>query len=310
MAVNQGLVPILEMMAGMGQIDWSTMTAAGARAAMDTPMPVADPIPMARVEEVTIPLDGRTLSARLYVPEGAGANPPLLLFYHGGGFVIGTLDTHDNTARDLARASGAAVLSVAYRLAPEAPYPAAAEDAYDALVWASQNGAALGVDGSRLTVAGDSAGGNLAAATAIMARDRGGPALRHQLLLYPVTDRDFSRPSYAANGKGNYMLGTDAMEWFWRQYAGDAPAKALPLGAVVHTADLTGLPPATILTAEYDPLLDEGRDYAERLRTAGVSVDHHTAPGMIHGFISMAPLVPDVGPWVTRAGAAVREALA
>ena len=169
---------------------------------------------------------------------------------------------------------------------------------------------ALGIDPRRLAVAGDSAGGNLAAAAAIMVRDRGGPALRHQLLLYPVTNADFSTPSYLANGGGNYFLGTDMMQWFWDQYLGTTVPADAPLAAIMQTASLSGLPQATVITAEFDPLRDEGMAYAERLVQASGDVESAIAPGMIHGFFSMFEAVPDALPWIERAGARLRAALA
>lgn len=310
MPLNPQVEALLAAMAGIPVPDPATATPAQMRAANDVPMAMGPPIAMARVEELALDLPGRTLAARLYVPEDAGENPPLTLFYHGGGWVVGTLDTHDATARALARASRSAVLSVAYRLAPEHPYPLPVEDCYDALCWAAGQGQALGVDASRLAVAGDSAGGNLAAAVAILARDRSGPALRHQLLLYPVTDCDYSRASYAENGDGRYFLSMAMMEWFWSHYLGEtAPADA-PLARVQGVADLAGLAPATVFVAEFDPLRDEGLAYAARLAEAGVEVESATAPGMIHGFASMFEGVPDALPWIERAGARLAEALA
>ena len=182
MPLNPHVEALLQMMAQMPAPDFSVANPAEIRAVFDNPMPLAAPPQVARVENIVISLDGRDLDARLYVPEDADERPALMVYYHGGGWVIGTLDTHDGTCRALAQKSGCAVLSIAYRLAPEYRYPAPAEDCYDALVWAKQNAATLGVDGDRLAVGGDSAGGNLAAAVAIMARDRNGPALRHQLL--------------------------------------------------------------------------------------------------------------------------------
>jgi acetyl esterase len=222
------------MFAEMPRADYATITAAQLREMNDRPMAFGEPIAMARTQDVELVLPLRNLPARLYVPEGAGENPPLVIYYHGGGWVIGTIETHDGTCRALARASGAAVLSVGYRLAPEHPYPAPVEDCYDALVWTSRHAGDLGCDHTRLAVAGDSAGGNLSAAVAIMARDRSGPALRHQLLIYPVTDDDYSLPSYAENGGGEYFLGEAMMRWFWEQYLGDAEAAAKAAAAVAN----------------------------------------------------------------------------
>ncbi len=309
MTVNPQVANLLEMMAQAPAVDFATASVEDVRAAYDGSMVAMAPVVMARVDAVSIPLDARTLDARLYVPEGAGERPPLVLFYHGGGWVIGNLDSHDNTCRALARESGAAVLSVAYRLAPEHRYPAAPKDCFEALEWAVANATTLGVDGSRVAVAGDSAGGNLAAAVAIMARDQGVP-LRHQCLIYPVTDYDFSTASYKENGGGEYFLGEDAMRWFWLHYLGGAASDDAPLATVLRTEDLSGLAPATVLTAQYDPLRDEGMAYGDRLKAAGVSVDAAIAPGMIHGFFSMFELVPDAQPWIARAGAQLRAALA
>ncbi len=310
MTLNPQVEALLQFMAQMPAIDYSTVKPAEVRAVFDQPMMMGPPPEVARIEDVTITLQGRTLDARLYVPEGAGDRPALTLYYHGGGWVIGTIETHDATCRVLAQKSGSAVLSVAYRLAPEHRYPTAAEDSYDALVWASHNAASLGVDATRLAVAGDSAGGNLAAAVAIMARDRAGPVLRHQLLLYPVTDQDYSRASYAENGSGNYYLSTDGMRWFWQHYLGEVETDNAPLAAVLRTSDLSNLPSATVITAEYDPLRDEGIAFAEKLMSAGVEVDAATAPGMIHGFFSMFEAVPDAMQWIERGSANLRTALA
>jgi acetyl esterase len=309
MTLNPAVANLLDMMAQAPQVDFTTASVADVRAAYDGSMAPMVPVQMAQVVDVSLALDGRAIGARLYVPEGAGEKPPLILFYHGGGWVIGNLDSHDNTCRALAKASGAAVLSVDYRLAPEHRYPAAPKDCFDALEWAAANAASLGVDGTRLAVAGDSAGGNLAAAVAIMARDRK-MALRHQCLIYPVADHDFNYPSYEANGGGEYFLSTEGMRWFWLHYLGGAASDEAPLATVLRTEDLSDLAPATVITAEYDPLRDEGMAYAEKMKAAGVSVDAATAPGMIHGFFSMFELVPDANPWIDRAGANLKAAFA
>ncbi len=309
MTLNPGVQAVLQMFADFPPLDYTVLTAEQLRAVNDQPMAFGEPIAMARVEDISIPLEGRTLAARLYIPEGVTDNPPLTLFFHGGGWVCGTLETHDGTSRALARASGSALLSVAYRLAPEYPYPVPLDDCYQATLWASAHGEELGVDVTRLAVAGDSAGGNLAAAVAIRARDAGGPAIRHQLLLYPVVQPDFAAASYQANGSGEYFLSTDAMRWYWQQYIGDGNVDATPLAALAGQ-NLAGLPPATVITAQYDPLRDEGNAYAEKLAAAGVPVDHYCAPGMIHGFASMFELVPDAMISINRAGDNLRSALA
>ena len=310
MTVNPALVPVLEAFAAFANTDWSQMPVDIARTMMDAPLAEGEPLAMARVENLTLDLPGRNIGARFYVPENADNTPPVVMYFHGGGWVLGSLDTHDGTCRELARASGAAILSVDYRLAPEARYPAAAEDCYDACIWAEANADQLGIDASRMAVAGDSAGGNLAAAVSLMARDRGGPTLRHQMLIYPVTDTNFETNSYASNGGGEYFLSTGSMKWFWGHYLGETNPVDASLARVLHIEDLTGLPPATVITAQYDPLKDEGDAYAKRLAEAGIATDHQVADGMIHGFFGMTPAVPDAMKWVNHAGANLRKALA
>ena len=310
MTVNPALVPVLEAFAAFANTDWSQMPVDVARSMMDAPLAEGEPLAMAKVENLTLDLPGRNIGARFYVPEEAGETPPVVMYFHGGGWVLGSLDTHDGTCRELARASGAAVLSVDYRLAPEARYPAAAEDCYDACIWAEAHAGHLGIDASRMAVAGDSAGGNLAAAVSLMARDRGGPALRHQMLIYPVTDANFETTSYVSNGGGEYFLSTGSMKWFWGHYLGETSPVDASLARVLHTEDLSSLPPATVITAQYDPLKDEGDAYAKRLSEAGIATDHKVADGMIHGFFGMTPAVPDAMKWVNHAGANLRQALA
>lgn len=309
MPVNPQVEALLGFFAQAPAIDFDAITADGLRAVNNRPLVMGPPPEVAEVREVSLALAGRTLAARLYVPHGAGESPPLLVYYHGGGWVVGTLDTHDGTCRALARASGAAVLSVDYRLAPETPFPGPLHDCYDALVWAHDHAADLGIDPARLAVGGDSAGGNLAAAVALHARDHGGPALRQQLLIYPVTDTDFTRASYSENGSGAYFLSTAAMIWFWRQYVGPIDGGHIPGATVLRSENLGDLPPAQVIMAEYDPLRDEGVAYAEVLAAAGNQVHSETVPGMIHGFFSMFEFVPDALPSIEAAGARLKAAL-
>ena len=272
------------------------------------PMQLGPPPGVACVGDVMLDLPGRDVGARLYVPE-AQECPPLIVFYHGGGWVACSIETHDALCRGLARESGAAVLSVDYRLAPETPFPGPLNDCYDALAWAQAHAGDIGVDARRLAVAGDSAGGNLAAAVAIRARDEKGAALRHQLLIYPVTDANFETSSYRENGGDGCFLPKAMMQWFWRHYVGDL-GKISPLAAPLRHADLTRLPPATVIVAQYDALRDEGVAYAEALRAAGTSVELEEAEGMIHGFMTMLEAVPDGLPYLVRAAARMRAALA
>lgn len=246
---------------------------------------------VARIQEVTIPVDDGEIPARLYVPEGDG-KPPLLVHFHGGGWVYLNLDTHDAYCRTLANRAGCAVLAVEYRKAPEHPYPTPAEDCYRALCWAASNAGEMGVDGTRLGVIGDSAGGNLAAAVTLLAREHGGPSITLQVLTYPAVDAAMSQPSMEENAEAP-LLGRPQMKWFWQHY--------VPRGTDVHEARLSplyaeshaDLPPAFISTAEFDPLRDEGEAYAKKLEDAGVAVDCRRYDGVFHGFMLMASLIPE-----------------
>ncbi|MCE2392060.1 MAG: alpha/beta hydrolase [Proteobacteria bacterium] len=267
---------------------------------------VVPPQPVAAVEDRSIPGPAGELPLRIYTPEGDGPHP-LLVFFHGGGFVICDLDSHDGTCRALCNASRALVVSVDYRLAPEHKFPAAPEDCYAATCWAVDNAASLGADPRRVALAGDSAGGNLTAVVALMARDRGGPALSHQLLIYPVTDHAFDTPSYVQNGEG-YMLTTDAMRWFWGHYLANESDGRDPYASPLAAEDLSGLPPASVITAEYDPLRDEGEAYARRLADAGVPTELRRYDGVIHGFFGMAAALGAAAEAVDWAGGRLRAA--
>lgn len=243
-------------------------------------------------------------TAELDEPRRPPVGRPMLMFFHGGGWVLGSIDTHEAVCRRLTNVGRCLVISVDYRLAPEHRFPAAVDDCFAAAHWACEQAEHLGGDPARLFVAGDSAGGNLAAAVCLRARDEGGPPLRGQVLVYPITDRSFDRDSYRENATG-YHLTADNMRWFWEQYlASDAEGPhpwASPLRADGHA----GLPPALIVTAEFDPLRDEGRAYAERLIAAGVPVEQIHCPGMIHGFFRRldvferaSQLVAEIAEWV------------
>ncbi|HZQ58702.1 MAG TPA: alpha/beta hydrolase [Acidimicrobiales bacterium] len=244
------------------------------------------------------------IPVRLYTPPTGHAPRPLVVFFHGGGWVIGDLQTHDGVCRNLAAGTGAAVLAVDYRLAPEHPFPAPVEDAWAALQWAHANAGSLGADPSRLAVAGDSAGGNLAAVMALMARDAG-LALRFQLLVYPATDFSERRPSRAENGEG-YLLTEASMAWFEGHYAPDVRDwRASPMLAPDHR----GVAPAMVLTCEFDPLRDEGNDYAAKLAAASIPVTNRCYPGLIHGSFSMLALIPSAKAMMQDACEALRDAL-
>jgi acetyl esterase len=231
----------------------------------------------------------------------------LLLWIHGGGWVIGDLDTADASARALANRSGAVTVSVDYRLAPEHTAPAALEDCVAALTWCVENAELLGVDANKVAVGGDSAGGNLAACLCQRMRDEFGPEIDFQLLVYPVVDCTLSSPSIDENAEG-YFLTKDAMVWFVGHYLGDLDPKH-PSVSPLHADSLAGLPPALVITAELDPLRDEGEAYAAALRDAGVEVDAVRYAGQIHGFFGLSALLDDGKHAVDRAGAALRAAL-
>lgn len=243
------------------------------------------------------------IAARHYLPPEGNPDRGLLVYFHGGGFALGDLESHDGVCRDLSTGAGVAVLAVDYRLAPEHPFPAGVEDAWAALQWAHEHADELGADPDNLAVGGDSAGGNFAAVTALTARDAGLP-LRLQLLVYPGTDFSERRPSMAENA--GYVLSPEAIDWFEGHYAPDRTDwRASPLLA----PDLSGVAPALVLTCEYDPLRDEGNAYAERLRAAGVPVTHRQIPGMIHGSLGMGAMVPAARQLMEASCAALRGAL-
>jgi acetyl esterase len=244
---------------------------------------------VAAVADHRVPVPGGEITVRVYSP-GGRAPHPALVYYHGGGWVIGDLYTHDGLCRSLTNAARCAVVSVDYRLAPESKYPVAAEDSYAALRWVVANAARLGIDPRRVAVGGDSAGGNLATVVALMAREREGPALVHQILIYPVTDHDFNTASYLENATG-YLLTREGMRWFWTHYLAREAQGREPHASPLRAPSLAGLPPALVIIAEHDPLRDEGEAYAARLRDAGVPVTLTRYPGMIHGFIRMTRIL-------------------
>ena len=247
------------------------------------------------------------IAARLYRP--SAGTLALLVYFHGGGWVVGSVALSDNFCRALANTSGCAVLSVEYRLAPEHRYPAAADDAYAATRWAAEHAGELGIDASRLAVGGSSAGGNLAAVVALMARERRGPKIALQLLHVPVMDHDLTRSSYARNARG-MGLTRAGMEWFWGHYAPDAVQRDEPHASPLRAKDLRGLPPALFVVAECDPLRDEGAAYAERLRQAAVPVTYREYQGMVHAFMGWSSVVPTGKRAFAEVGADLRKALA
>jgi acetyl esterase len=243
---------------------------------------------VAQVRDVLVQGAAGQLNARVYDPDPDQALP-VLIYFHGGGWVMGSIDVVDKPCRALANAAGCVVVSVGYRLSPETKYPGPVEDCYAATAWIAAHAEELGGDPRWLGVSGDSCGGNLAAAVALMARDRGAPEIAYQVLIYPVTApaRESEFASYTVNGQG-YMLTNDAMEWFWDHYVTSPSEWEEPYASPLRAADLTGVAPALVATAEFDPLRDEGLAYAERLKGAGVAVELLSYEGAIHGFFWMS----------------------
>ncbi|MCC6073913.1 alpha/beta hydrolase [Pseudomonas sp. GCM10022188] len=307
MSLDPQIAALLQQMAAQPAPDYARLDAATLRQATRMP-PMCAPTPLAEVRELSVAGAAGPLAARLYRPQ-AQPGLPLLVFYHGGGFVLCDLDSHDELCRRLALLSGAVVVSVDYRRAPEARYPAAALDAFHALRDLAGRGDELQVDTSRLAVAGDSAGANLAIVACLQAAQQGGPRVAYQCLFYPVTDLRCASPSYDAFADG-YLLSREMMHWYREQYLERPEQAEEPLASPLLADDFAQLPATTLLSAEFDPLRDEGEAFAERLQAAGVAVRVQRAPGMIHGFISFAPVVEGAAAALALAAADLRNALA
>jgi acetyl esterase/lipase len=257
------------------------------------------------VRDIVIPSQAGGMPARVYSPSSSA--PGVVVYYHGGGWVVGSLDSWDASVRSLAVASGCDVVSVDYRLAPEHIFPAAADDAFDALCWVASDAGLAG--GRPVVVAGDSAGGNLAAVAALRARDFGGPPIALQVLVYPVVDFDLDRRSYHEYDGEELILNRRDMAWFWDHYAPDPATRTNPYVSPLRAADLSGLPPAFVVTAEHDPLRDEGFAYADRLRAARVPVEHRHYGSQIHAFFTFTGVLDDADKAVSEAGSAIRAAV-
>lgn len=300
---------MLKQMAAAGGPALNEMTPAAAREMYRAMQPVTGEPQLFAVRNATVPGPGGAIPVRIY-EASAGTNRPCLVYFHGGGWVIGDLDTHDGVCRKLAAGAGCVVIAVDYRLAPEHPYPAPLDDCYAAVCWAAENSGSLGIDPEHIAVGGDSAGGNLSAAVSLRARADAGPPIALQLLVYPVTDAQFDTPSYSENKEG-YMLTLDSMVWFWDQYlCGSQNDRLDPLISPHRATDLAGLPPACVITAEFDPLRDEGEAYAKRLADAGVPTHSQRFDGMIHGFFAMSDLLPAGQDAIDLAGKQLRDAFA
>lgn len=283
MPVDPQIQALLDKGSGVPQTH--TLPIAEARRLYEARIAVmAPPAAVARVAERSIDGPGGALRLHVYTPVGHGPFP-LMVFFHGSGFVLCSLDTHDGMCRNLAAGIGCVVVSVDYRLAPEHKFPAGLDDCLAATRWAAAHAGELDADAARIMLCGDSAGGNMAAVTALRVRDEGGPPLVGQMLLYPVTDYHTpGTPSYVENAEG-YGLTRDTMEWFWAHYLTDAAEAEHAHASPLRAPDLARLPAAYVVSAEYDPLRDEAERYGERLRAAGVPVEITRRPGMNHGFL-------------------------
>ncbi|MBI91590.1 MAG: hypothetical protein CME05_00050 [Gemmatimonadaceae bacterium] len=291
---------------------WADLHSAGAEAAREfleswVP-PEQDRPPIYQTEDRPVPGPAGDIPVRIFRPRETSETMPVLVWYHGGGWVLGSLDLSEVNCRQLANDADCVVVSVDYRLAPEHPFPAAIEDCLAATAWIHAHADELGADPQRIAVAGDSAGGNLAACVAYSAKALGLPLVL-QLLVYPVIDADFERPSYVDNAEG-FLLTREAMRFYWDAYVPNLTQRTDPRVAPIHASDLSGVAPAWIITAELDPLRDEAEAYGEALRLAGVTSTTRRYDGMIHAFFNMATQEPvDAVTEATRAAtAALREA--
>lgn len=290
MALDQATTAFLQQMAESGMKPLHEMTPEEARGLGGLLRDMYGPGPdVPRVSEEVVPVDGGQISLRVISPSDAPR--AVIVYYHGGGWVIGALDEFDTLGRLLAQRTDAAVVLVDYRLAPEHRYPAAAEDAWTALGWVDANLERIADGRVPLIVAGDSAGGNLATIVALRARAEGGPAISQQVLVYPVTDADVDTASYL-DPANQLLLTRDSMIWFWEHYAPDPTVRKNPDASPLQAADLSGLPPAVVLTAEHDVLRDEGEAYADALERSGVPVRRRRFEGQMHGFFTMVNVLP------------------
>ncbi|CAH0991043.1 Carboxylesterase NlhH [Sinobacterium norvegicum] len=263
--------------------------------------------PVAQVTDTVISaVNNAELALRIYRPSEDNRLLPAVVYFHGGGFVVGDIDSHDSICRALANLAQAVIISVDYRLAPEHKFPAATEDGYQALQWVYDNHLPLAIDSDRISLAGDSAGANLATVTALLSRDRQGPKVQQQLLLYPCLDPSCQRPSFDEFGEG-YFLGTEQMQWFWQHYLDDVEQQSQQPYVNPLFANLSGLPPATLITAGCDPLRDEGADYGKALSQAGVAVDYQCVEGQIHGFCSFIGILRQAQPAIEKLAAAINR---
>lgn len=290
MAIDIMAKSILDQLQASGMPQLHQLTPEQIRQPSDMSATAGMPEEVAKVEDRVIPGPLGDIPVRIYTPEGQGPFPALI-YFHGGGFVVGNLDMVDVPCRMLANQAECVVISVDYRLAPEYKFPAPLEDAYAAVTWIAEYGETISVDSARIAVGGDSAGGNLAAAISLMAKDKSGPDISFQLLIYPTLSNLFDTESYQAFEEG-YLLSTRDLEWFWGHYLENDEDGQNPYASPILAEDLSGLPPALIIVAEYDQLRDEGEAYGQRLKEAGVSTEITRYDGMIHNFYLMPAVFP------------------
>jgi acetyl esterase len=291
--IDPYMAEILRLNAAQGWAPFETMTAVEARAAAEERNRVwnEDNPAVGRVEDVDMPGPGGSLRLRVYEPKGAAGTGPGVLYIHGGGWVICSLDTHDGICRRLANGSGLRIASLDYRMAPEHPFPAPLDDCLAALAWLRLYGTSVGIDASRLALAGDSAGANLALATCVALKQRGDEQPRTAALIYGAFSADLDSPSHRAFGGGDYVLSTPTIRWFWDQYVPDEAQRADPLVSPLN-ADLDGMPPLYVSAAELDPLRDDSERIAGRLALAGVDFDYRLWRGVTHACFMMSRLLP------------------
>ena len=310
MTVNPKVQAIISSMEGAFPTPDESMSADELRAAVHAAaagtIPAA-PEPIAYVEDRMVPGPGGDIPIRIYRPAGAPEVAPALVFTHGGGFVLCDLDSHDGICRALASASGAVFVAVDYRLAPEHPFPAPTDDGYAVLCWVAESAAELGIDPNRIGLVGDSAGGGLVAAVALMARDRAGPTVGLQVLVYPMLDSRCDTPSHLNTGPG-YFLKSEEVQWYWKRYLGAADPTD-PYASPSHAPDLSGVAPALIITAEHDPLRDEGEAYGAALAAAGVDVTVTRYDGVFHSFLSFLAVLDEAVEARDEIGAEIKRRL-
>ncbi|MGH9002755.1 MAG: alpha/beta hydrolase [Acidimicrobiia bacterium] len=305
---------ILTAIESMGLPPFATLTPEQTRQSVQGfTMLMGEPETMAAVEDRQLPGSDSPVPVRIYTPPDAGPAPrPVLVWFHLGGFVFGSVDWVDPITRTLANRSGCIVVSVDYRLAPEHPYPAARDDAWAAVTWVAEHAAEIGADPTRLAVGGDSAGGSLATVCCLMAREQGGPAIAFQVLIYPspdCTEAAFDLPSHKENGEAGLLITNADLRLWWSHYLSGGADPLDPYVSPLHAPDLSGLPPALVITAEYDPLRDPGEEYARRLAEAGVPTELRRYDGQIHAFFIIPGAVERARECMDEVGAALRKAL-